>query len=490
MGQAFSRSATSDDAPLPGEHRPMQQQNAQDHRRCAEMLNNATASMCAGSLAVSHNPIFAAPAGYVFGQHLAQGDVQNPMLVGTKRGLHKMCEAVWAAEDAGYLKHYRICGVPCLGVAGLSKFFETYEDFQPEPEPQPQAWPQPERRGFPIVYPTKMEREGRQFRIHQSQVTAFLLDNQIPVMVSAELVKHLGRELAKVLPVLHCRCIGKYSIQGQTQVATLGQDHSQGLRPGDSKFEIRIDEEFHEYAKDPSKYEDKLKRSILKALGLDAVNISGVERHIKIVQVKQGSVMAWVAIGLVVFAVATFATYYGHTSRPRSNCATPTPPPRATYVLVPSPALPPAPPVIRRQVSDISLSASSDGSFELVGHVSPARKCYLGKTLFQTDFDEYIEARELKVNSDVLGISGQKIRIMSKMVHGRCRRDLVTMHTSQGILTVPADHRVAIEGPNGVATEEDAAMLQQGMFVFCGRRRHQLTRVMEWQRDVEAGSFC
>lgn len=131
---------------------------------------------------------------------------------------------------------------------------------------------------------------------------------------------------------------------------------------------------------------------------------------------------------------------------------------------------------------------SSGDDWEVVVHVSPTPACYLRDTLFQTEFEQYIKAKNLRVDSEVLGISGQKLRVMSKVEHGRAMRELVTLHTAQAVLSITADHRVAVkvEG-SSFPKEAEAGQLRRDMHVFCGCRPQKLTKVVRWQSQVEAG---
>ena len=428
--------------------------------------------------AMFHNPIpLAAYLGREYGSKLAQGEAWDP--VGAKHAMDKMCRALWAAEDSGYLQRYVVCGIPCLGVAGL-----------PGLDRVPQ-WPELEiaYERSPIMYNTTVK--GSKVHIDKTQMAAFLFDNGVPVMTSSELEQQLGWELSKQFPLLHCRCNGKTSASGKTQTVTLEDGYLKNLKPGDARFSIRIDEDFNVYAKDPHMYEYKVKCVILAALGLDAKKIPGLIHHVKIEKVKQGSIEVVLVIGLVVLAVAAFVGFYSATPRP-APCRRAA---RHATVLVPNvpTASTQTPPMIRRTLSSMSIQSSSDGSFELVGHLTPVQKCYLRNSLFQKDYGEYIEAKRLSVDSEVLGISRgssdvpKKLRVMSKVEHGPAMRELVTLHTDQSVLTITANHRVAIEGDDGLQTEAEAGTLSRGMYVFCGNRRKQLTRVNMWSSRVEAG---
>ena len=402
-------------------------------------------------------------------------------------------EDIWsyveAAEDAGYLKQSQVCGIPCLVPAYFCK---------KDPEPALQDLPEFKSPDgvtmgqLPIIYQSTVE--GLKFRIHESQIAAFLLDNGIRMMTGAEeMEKHLYQNLSTILPVLDCRCIAKYSISGKTQVATLG-GKSDGLKPGDAKFRIRIDEDFVNYAKDPAGYENKVKSAILEAMGLDAEKYPAAKHHIKIKTVEPGSVVVFLIIGACVLAAAGITALLGAWYRrsapsspksPESSSNTTTLPPFCLTTTPNSSRL-------RRQVANISLTTSSEGSFEITGHFVPARKCYLRNTLFQKSFGEYVEAHRLQVGSEVLGRMTNneisKMQVMSKVEHGRCMRNLVTLHTAQATLTITADHRVAIIGDTGIRTEAEARTLRRGMQVYVGDRTQELTRVTKYSSNVEAGS--
>ena len=405
-----------------------------------------------------------------------QSRAQGAATLDTKTGEHKSFLA--AAEDAGYLKRPEL----------LRAYFR-------KKAPQPALQELPEVKGLdrvtvtklPIIYRSTVD--GLTFRIHDSQLAAFLLDNGIRMMARAEeMEKHLHKNLSTILPVSDCRCIEKYSLHGKTEMASLGGE-SGGLKlaPGDTKFRIRIDEDFVKYTNDPAAYEDKLKSAILQAMGLDAEKYPAAKYHIKIEKVEQGSVVVGVVIGLCLFALAAVPDWWA----PSSTGTT------STSKEATRPARQPAPPLcltatpnnglLRREVSDLSLAASSDGSFEITGHFVPSRGCYLPGTLFQKSFGEYVEARALQVDSEVLGTSGNKMRVMSKVEHGLCKRDLVALHTAQAVLTITADHRVAIEGDTGIRTEAEAGKLHRGMKVYVGNRPQELTRISTFSSKVEAG---
>merc|ERR1712054_704069 len=69
------------------------------------------------------------------------------------------------------------------------------------------------------------------------------------------------------------------------------------LQPGESTLWLKLNQEFGKYQKDPADFEDKLKSEIVLALGIDVQQCSNIKQHIKILDVKPGSVMVWVCIG-------------------------------------------------------------------------------------------------------------------------------------------------------------------------------------------------
>ena len=110
--------------------------------------------------------------------------------------------------------------------------------------------------------------------------------------MDAELLQeHLKTKLSEVLPISDCTCEAKYSISGKVVATKLGSSNSmEGLKPGEARYRIRIDEDFSKYTANPSAYEEALKEHILQALGVDPVKIPGAKKQIRVEEVYEGSV--------------------------------------------------------------------------------------------------------------------------------------------------------------------------------------------------------
>jgi len=133
------------------------------------------------------------------------------------------------------------------------------------------------------------------------------------------------------------------------------------------------------------------------------------------------------------------------------------------------------------------ISHTDDDGWEIVLQTSESLvpDCYTKDTLFQTSLDCYTTAAKLKEYDTVLGASGNRLTVVSKQVHERMKRKLVTLRTTQSELTVTADHRVVIRGVDGVLSENVAGNLKKGDLVLCGALEQKLTKVMSFVANVE-----
>lgn len=145
-----------------------------------------------------------------------------------------------------------------------------------------------------------------------------------------------------------------------------------------------------------------------------------------------------------------------------------------------------AAPLVRRPLAEVRLvNHPNDDGWEIVGQIDTRPKCFLTSTIFQTSMDTYATAAKLKEYDTVLSASGKQLTVVSKEVHGKSRRKLVTIITAQSVLTVTADHRVVVQGGAGIPTEKPAVDLRAGDYVYCGLRAQKVSRVVPFEKAVE-----
>ena len=122
MGQSFSQQSAPSEASQTAE---------------SSLVSDAGFALTATKVSLTmHNPIaLAACGGFVYGRHLAQGDVPDPL--GAAQKFDWLYQQALAAEDAGWLKRSSMCGIPVLAVPALSSLLGLRsEQQQPEPHPE------------------------------------------------------------------------------------------------------------------------------------------------------------------------------------------------------------------------------------------------------------------------------------------------------------------------------------------------------------------
>ena len=392
----------------------------EDHEVSEVLVGSAVSLECALQHALAAQAAVpltftAVRAAYLYGRKLATDP--NPALdpVGLRPKLEAFSKSIDALVDCGYLSHYRIVGIECLGVARLNFLTEV------ERKPRVSALlPTGDFHQEPVMYKTKTLHN----RVHiaKEEIPAFLLDNGFPVMDAESFCKHLKTELSAVLPISDCTCEGKYSISGKVVATKLGSSNSmEGLKPGEARYTIRIDEDFSKYTADPLAYEETLKEHILQALGLDPIKIPGAKKQIRIEEVREGSVRVTIVISLcMVAAVAlifAFSYYSGRISTSPHEINGHKRLGLSVLTQDEGSSAPPSPAdSTRRLLTHVELRSWED-DWEVVGYFDETQKCYLPDTLFRIpDQVGYRTASELRENDKVAGIDGQVIHVMSKEV--------------------------------------------------------------------------
>lgn len=348
---------------------------------------------------------------YWYGQKLATDpNPCDPLCLRPK--LERMSRSIDSLKDLydrGMLMSYMKDSIECLVRPGLSE-----RQVRERPEPR-----SVELCKMPILYKTKTV--GSKVYIAKEDIPAFLQDNGIPMMNAEEVGDHLKSKLAAYFPISEVSCVGKYNIHGKVAVGSLGSPNNMaGLKPGEARYKIKINEDFSKYTKDPAAYEKKVTESILQALGLDYTKIPGVKKHVKVEYAQQGSVEAVVLIAMQVIApaaLAGFMSYY--LNRSDDDKLNP------LYVLIqvsPSgleiPESQDGGSVFSSQ-SPISPSNSTrrllchfefrnlghddNDGWELVGYLHENPRCYLPETLFRTPSNGRKTARDLREGDDIAG---------------------------------------------------------------------------------------
>lgn len=347
--------------------------------------------------------------GYSYGKTLAT--VLDPTCdpIGLRPRLEKISKCVDSLEHRGWLQRYRLCGVECLGAAGLP--FEKVDVGGPMIPPVGTCDFAPR----PILYESR--KIDSKVHIAKEHVPAFLLDNGVALMEAEELGELLKSRMSKSFPISECKCVCKFDIRSKPVVGSLNS----GLEPGDARYRIRIDQPFASYTSDPVGFEERLKDAIMEALGLHSIKLPGVKKRIKIEAVREGSVIVEVVIGLLLVAlsmlVVTWAGYhasriirctlYGKQGSPSQQ----TGPDMAT-----GPNISSGSDIEERACTHVSARSLGDDDWEVVNHLHSAPKCYLPDTLFRTQEGKLVQASHLQVNDVLRGIEGQDIRVMSKEV--------------------------------------------------------------------------
>ena len=258
-------------------------------------------------------------AAYCYGKELATNpETYDPFHLRPGLEVTSICiDSLRDLYDRGCLKHCLIDNIPCLRRPGLNEE-EPEEHFGRSAvlnEQQTFDWHmqlEEDLRKMPIVY--KTEKLGSRVRIAKEEIPSFLLDNGISFMNAEDLAEHLKSNLSAQFPILECECISKYSMKGKQLVGSLvsSSDNMAGLKPGDARYRIKINQNFSEYLEDPKAYEQKLKEAIVEALGLDPTKIPAIKKHIKIENVRAGSIEVYVVVGIVVVVACAFMTALGY----------------------------------------------------------------------------------------------------------------------------------------------------------------------------------
>ena len=361
--------------------------------------------------------------------------------------LERMSRSIDALKDLydrGMLMSYMMDSIECLGRPGLSE-----RQVRERPEPL-----SVELCKMPILYKTKTV--GSKVYIAKEDIPAFLQDNGIPMMNAEEVGDHLKSKLAAYFPISEFSCVGKYNIHGKVVVGSLGSPNNMaGLKPGEARYKIKINEDFSKYTADPLAYEKKLKECILQALGLDHTKIPGAKKQIKVEYAKEGCVEIGLLICLGVIAAAAlvgFIAYYwnrsgddrkpnhrsGDDRKPNHRSGDDRKPNHRSgddrkpnqmqalhAVIQESPSGPQIPEredggsVLRSSQRPVSPSNSTrrllrhfefrspgnddDDGFELVGYLHENARCYLPETLFRTPSNGRKTARDLREGDDIAG---------------------------------------------------------------------------------------
>lgn len=355
--------------------------------------------------------------GYHYGKALAT--VLDPACdpIGLRPRLEKISECVDSLEHRGWLQRYRLCGVECLGAAGLP--LEKVDVGGPMIPPVGTCDFAPR----PILYESR--KIGSKVHIAKEHIPAFLLDNGVALMEAEELGELLKSRMSKSFPISECTCVGKFDIRSKPVVASLDSSSMKGLGPGDARYRIRINQPFASYTSDPVGYEERLKDAIMEALGLDSIKLPGVKKLIKIEAVREGSIIVDVVIGLLLVVLvvllallgiwvgyhayrsfgtfSTFSTFRWKSNRSEGSSSRQTRPDTNSDTE-------------ERASTHVSVRSLGDEDWEVVLHLHHATKCYLPDTLFRTPEGRLVQASHLQVNDVLRGIDGQDIRVMNKEV--------------------------------------------------------------------------
>lgn len=461
-------------------------------RNCCPTVtsSNAVAVGTATLLAPAAIPVGLA---YWYGKKLATdpNPACDPLCLRPK--LERMSRSIDSLKDLydrGMLMSYMKDSIACLGRPGLSE-----QQVRERPELRSE-----ELCKMPILYKTKTV--GSKVYIAKEDIPAFLQDNGIPMMNAEEVGDHLKSKLAAYFPISEFSCVGKYNIHGKVVVGSLGSPNNMaGLKPGEARYKIKINEDFSKYTADPLAYETKLKECILQALGLDHTKIPGAKKQIKVEYAKEGCVEIGLSVCLGVLAAAAlvvFIAYY------RNRGGEPNQMQALHACIQESPSGPQIPesqdggsvfssqsPMspsnstrrLLRHVEFRNLGHDDNDGWELVGYLHESTRCYLPETLFRTPRGGVMTARQLREGDQVAGVD-RILEVVCKEVLQSRRRSLQTLRTAQAEITVTSSHRVVVF-ENDLRSERRAGDLRDGDILLCGTRRQRLMRVIPLERNTE-----
>eukprot|EP00930_Biecheleria_cincta_P035157 TRINITY_DN24206_c0_g2_i1.p1 TRINITY_DN24206_c0_g2~~TRINITY_DN24206_c0_g2_i1.p1 ORF type:complete len:613 (-),score=100.27 TRINITY_DN24206_c0_g2_i1:338-2176(-) len=138
----------------------------------------------------------------------------------------------------------------------------------------------------------------------------------------------------------------------------------------------------------------------------------------------------------------------------------------------------------RKPVQSLQYVNHADGEWEVIVQVKDTH-CYLAHTIIQTDGRMLISVIDLQIGDVVRSAAGTRLNVAWKSVHDRMLRPLVRLATAQSELTVTTDHRVLTTGTDGVYSETEAGKLKVGDIVWCGQRQQALTKVSQYNSNVQ-----
>ena len=322
-----------------------------------------------------------------------------------------MCRSIDSLNDLydrGMLTRCIVDSVECLRRPNLGAL-------QAHDPPQPCIVDLPK---MPILYQTKTV--GSKVYIAKEEIPAFLQDNGLGIMNAEEVASHLESKLEAYFPISECKCLGKYNIHGKVVAGSLGSPNDMaGLKPGEARYKIKINEDFSKYTEDPAAYEQKVKEGILQALGLDPAKIPGAKKHIKIEDAKEGCIDMRIVISLVLIVVPPLMVFLGFRAH---QWVRKQPRVQSLHVLVQdspsglqipqqqdgsvfssqSPVSPSN--STRRVLSHFEFQSHGDDDWVFVGHLHESSRCYLPETLFRTPGGGVKTARQLQEDDHVEGL--------------------------------------------------------------------------------------